>query len=114
MGLQAPEGKPQSGTSRGLPLKWIDRLLMGVFALCVLFMLWQVDTHVSERRVIFMTDPGALELKAAWRIGVDGEGKPVIHTISVIRNSPTETVSAWESRFVETIQADLITYPPIN
>lgn len=60
-----------------------------------------------------MTDPGPLDLVASWQIGTSG-GVAIFHEVRITRDAPTETVTAWERRFLNQVAADFITYPPSN
>ena len=102
--------------SGGSPLRWPDRVLAGVFALAVLFLLWQVEstlTTISYTKATHMTDPGPLELPVGpWVTGYDAQDKPIYHYRVITRVAPAETVSSWTARYEQAVHDDLIAFPP--
>lgn len=98
-------------------MKWatLATILLLLVLLSLLAVQWEqlkAMRALVARDAHTMTDPGPLELKAAWQIGVDANNQPIYHTVSVVRNAPTETVTAWQRRFVDQVIADLEAHPP--
>lgn len=92
-------------------MKWIAASAVVVVALCILALQWEqlatLKTVAVAMRSGNMTDPGPLELKASWIHTYDSNHNPIYHEIVVTRNAPSETITAWEQRFKDTIATDL-------
>lgn len=94
-------------------MKWVTlaTILLLLVLLSLLVVQWeqlQAMRALVARDVNTMTDPGTMELKASWIHAYAPNGDPIFHVVSVVRNAPTETVTAWERRFLDQCEADLV------
>jgi hypothetical protein len=94
-------------------VKWANfaTILLILVLLSLLAVQWQqlqAMRALVTREATTMTDPGPMELKAAWIHAYDSNNNPIIHVVSVVRNAPSETVTAWKRRFLDQCEADLV------
>lgn len=94
-------------------MKWatLATLLLLVVLGSLLFIQWeqlQVMRAMVARETTVMTDPGPQELKASWIHAYNSNHEPIYTVVSIVRNAPSETVTAWEDRFKAEIAAALV------
>lgn len=118
MGIFGHGLEPEHDDAGGSPLKWADRILVGVFAACVLVLLWQIAKQTAEipslKEKIHMTDPGPMELKTSYLSGYNDAGhtQPAYEVVTTTRNAPSETVSQWQERHFDAVIARMEIVPP--
>lgn len=114
---QAPGAQRRSQAARGRPLKWHDRILLGVFALSVLFLLWQIDTTVRTKLPIYtsLKEHENMSETTTWRWLNPATGQKESKTWTTVfrdANHPSETVSEFRARHQAEVDTQWETYPP--